>query len=59
MLVVAVINADACTFLAFSDLTCHLQDTDQTWKYKPRASPTTGKNTKIVLAIALKGIASL
>ena len=24
---VAVINADACPFLAFSDLTCHLEDT--------------------------------
>ena len=26
-LVVAVINVDAYTFLAFSDLTCHLEDT--------------------------------
>ena len=26
-LVVAVINVDAYPFLAFSDLTCHLQDT--------------------------------
>ena len=24
---VAVINVDACHFLAFSDLTCHLEDT--------------------------------
>ena len=28
MLVVAVINVDAYPFLAFSDLTCHLQDTE-------------------------------
>ena len=27
MLVVAVISADAYPFLAFSDLTCHLEDT--------------------------------
>ena len=27
MLVVAVINVDAYLFLAFSDLTCHLEDT--------------------------------
>ena len=27
MLVVAVINIDAYPFLAFSDLTCHLEDT--------------------------------
>ena len=27
MLVVAVIGVDAFTFLAFSDLTCHLEDT--------------------------------
>ena len=26
-LVVAVISVDACPFLAFSDLTCHLEDT--------------------------------
>ena len=26
-LVVAVISVDACLFLAFSDLTCHLEDT--------------------------------
>ena len=27
MLVVAVINVDAYPFLAFSELTCHLEDT--------------------------------
>ena len=27
MLVVAVISVDACPFVAFSDLTCHLEDT--------------------------------
>ena len=27
MLVAAVISADAYSFLAFSDLTCHLEDT--------------------------------
>ena len=27
MLVVVVINVDAYTFLTFSDLTCHLEDT--------------------------------
>ena len=27
MLVVAVISVDAYSFLAFSDLTCHLEDT--------------------------------
>ena len=32
MLVAAVINVDASTVLAFSDLTCHLENTDQTWK---------------------------
>ena len=44
MLVVAVISADAYPFLAFSDLTCHVEDTrigvfwlhcdacDRTWK---------------------------
>ena len=28
MLVVAVISVDAYPFLAFSDLTCHLEDTE-------------------------------
>ena len=32
MLVVAVINVDASTVLAYSDLTCHLENTDQIWK---------------------------
>ena len=27
-LVVVVISVDACAFLAFSDLTCHLEDTE-------------------------------
>ena len=53
MLVVAVISVDAYPFLAFSDLTCHLEDmgigvfwlhcTDQ------EASTSAGKNTGVVL----------
>ena len=27
MLVIAVINVDASPFLAFSDITCHIEDT--------------------------------
>ena len=49
MLVVAVINVYACTVLAFSDLTCHLENTDQTRKQQPRASQPTGENTRVVL----------
>ena len=30
MLVVAVINVDAYPFFAFSDMTCHLEDTEIT-----------------------------
>ena len=37
MLVVAVISVDAYPFLAFSDLTCHLEDTgiDVFWLHCP------------------------
>ena len=43
MLVVAVTSVDAYSLLAFSDLTCHLGDSDQ------EASPSAGKNTGVVL----------
>ena len=33
MLVVAVIGVDAYAFLAFSDLTCHLEGTGVFWLY--------------------------
>ena len=38
---VAVISVDACPFLAFLDLTCHLQDTPR----DQEASPSVGKNS--------------
>ena len=64
MLVVAVISADAYSFLAFSDLTCHLQDTGKVssgctvppnsketelGSSHQETSPSAGKNTGIVL----------
>ena len=64
MLVVAVISVDAYPFLAFSDLTCHLEDigigvfcctvlsNSQETKFgssNQEASPSAGKNTRIVL----------
>ena len=62
MLVVAVINVDAYSFLAFSDLTCHLEDTgiDILWLHgaacketelgsiDQKASPSSGKNISLV-----------
>ena len=64
MLVVAVISVDAYPFLAFSDLTCHLEDMgigvsgctvppdDKETKFgscNQEASPPSGKNTEVVL----------
>ena len=48
MLVVAVISVDAYSLLAFSDLTYHLEDSDQ------EASPSAGKNTGVVLVPCLR-----
>ena len=62
--VVAVINVDACPFSAFSDLTCHLENTGigfsgctvlpgsretELGNSDQEASPSAGKNTSIVL----------
>ena len=66
MLVVAVINVDAYSFLAFSDLTCHLEDTgiDVLWLHSAacketklgsidqKASPSSGKNIGLVCHVA-------
>ena len=64
MLVVAVISVDAYPLLAFSDLTCHLEDTEigVFWLNVPpnrketklgsnnqEASPSLGKNTGVIL----------
>ena len=64
MLVVAVISVDAYPFLAFSDLTCHLQDTvmmfpgctvpldsmeTELGSSDQELSPSAGKNTGIFL----------
>ena len=67
MLVVAVISVDAYPFLAFSDLTCHLEDTGRGafWLHSvppdsretklgssnQEASPSAGKNTGVVLVL--------
>ena len=63
-LVVVVISADAYPFLAFSDLTCHLEDTiigvsgctvppdskeTKLGSSDQEASPSAGKNTGVVL----------
>ena len=47
-LVVAVISADAYPFLAFSDLTCHLEETEL-GSSDQEASPSAGKITGVVL----------
>ena len=63
---VAVISVDAYPFLAFSDLTCHLEDMgiDVSWLHcvppdskemelgssDQEASPSAGKNTGVVVA---------
>ena len=64
MLVVAIVSVDAYPFLAFSDLTCHLEDTEigvfwlhcatdsketELGSNDQEASQSTGKNTRIVL----------
>ena len=49
MLVIAVINVDASTVLGYSDLTCHLENTDQIWKKQLRDSQSRGKNTRVLL----------
>ena len=64
MLVVVVTNVDAYLFLAFLDLTCHLEGKEQVfsdWIVPPdseetkfgtsdqEASPSAGKNTGVVL----------
>ena len=63
MLVVAVISVDAYPFLAFSDLTCHLEDTGiaVSWLHSGdsketelgssdhEAYPSASKNTGVVL----------
>ena len=64
MLMVAVISVYTYPFLAFSDLTCHLEDTGidvfslhyATWSKETELGsshqevfPSAGKNTKIVL----------
>ena len=61
---VAVISVDAYPFLAFSDLTCHLEDmgigvsgcTVQTKlrKSDQEASPSAGENTGVVLVPCLR-----
>ena len=66
MLVLAVINVDAYHFVAFSVLTCHLEDTGigvtgcsvppdsketELGSTNQEASPSAGKNTKIVLVL--------
>ena len=60
---VAVISADAYTFLAFSDLTCHLEDNgiggkdDKDTKLgsnKQEPSPSAGKNTGVVLSSCME-----
>ena len=63
-LVIAVISVDAYPFLAFSDLTCHLEDTGigvsgctmspdsketELGSSNQEASPSAGKNTRIAL----------
>ena len=65
---VAVISVDAYPFLAFSDLTCHLEDMGigVLWLHVPpdsketelgssnqEASPSAGKNTRVVLVPCL------
>ena len=67
MLVVAVISVDAYLFLAFLDLTCHLEDTGigVFWLHcaaqseetefgssDQEASPSLGKNTEVVLVLS-------
>ena len=63
-LVVAVITVDTCPFLAFSDLTCHLEDTRisvfwlhcaELWSSVQEASPSGGRNTWIVLCHVAHG----
>ena len=61
---VAVISVDAYPFLAFSDLTCHFEDTEigvsgctvlpdsketELGSSDQEASPSVGKNTRVVL----------
>ena len=68
MLVVAVISVDAYLFLAFSDLTCHLEDRGigafgctmlpdsketELGSSDQEASPSAGKNTGVVLVPCL------
>ena len=64
-LAIAVISVDAYAFLAFSGLTCHLEDTERGvfWpdskKTKLRssdqkASSSAGKNTRVVLVPCLR-----
>ena len=67
-LVVAVISVNAYPFLAFSDLTCHLEVTGigvfwlhcaawckgtELWSNDQEASPSPGKNTRVVLVPCL------
>ena len=69
MLVAAVLSVDAYPFLAFSDMTCHLQYTGiifSGWIVLPdsketvlgsseqEVSPSTGKNTGKVLVLCIK-----
>ena len=57
MLVVAVVSVDAYPFLAFSDLTCHLEDTvmrpdsneTELGSNNQEAFQSAGKNIRIVL----------
>ena len=68
MLVVAVISVDAYPFLAFSDLTCHLEDTGNRCflvalppdsketdlaSSDQEASPSAGKKSRVVLVPSL------
>ena len=43
-----MISTDAYPFLAFSDVTCHLEDTEL-GSSNQEASPPAGKNTGVVL----------
>ena len=67
-MLVVFISVDAYPFLAFSDLTCHLEDTgigvfwlhcaarqleDRTWSDQ-EASPSAGKNTGVLLVPCLR-----
>ena len=62
--VVAVINIEAYSFLAFWDLTCHLEDVmfsvctmlpdnkeTKFWSSDQEASPSVGKNTARVVSV--------